>query len=244
MADDLSVQGLVGGIYDYCGNPPQDKISRSMVLNSLFDKIRHYKNELDITNEAWRLEKTRIEVQRDKFDYKITAPDFGRPFLVQTHDSNRLINVREIEIVRPQDVDQKTQVLVEGEYQLRHSAACFTFRNIGTPDPSFQVFPIPKQAAEYLIWHESVDTQNPLYSEIPNFLKNFFPLIKLDVCIDVMPFSGFPMDIIQKVIEVRTAAKMQAYDVFANYIQEAFHEQAGHMRATNSSRRGGGNSYW
>jgi hypothetical protein len=241
MADGaiLTVAGLVQGVYDYCGNPTEDKLPPSTILNALYDRIQHYKNELDITNEGWRLEPYTLYVQARKEEYTIEDGSFGRPFFVETYDPNNTsLRRREIPIIRAQDRDLYTETADVIGNNTKYNAKAFIFRNIGQPAPTVQVLPIPQRAASYRIWHESIITDELQYSDTPNFLRQFFPLLKVDVCMDVLPTCGWPAEIRDGIMQQRQNAKQQYYETFYSYIQEAYHSQTTSMRSANSSRRG------
>lgn len=240
----FTVDGLMAAIYDYCGNPTEDKLAPSMVLTALFDRIQHYKNELDITNEGWRLEPYILRVQANREEYTIEDGSFGRPFFAETYDPNNInLRRREVKVVRLQDRDMYSETVEEITGTVKYSARVFAFRNIGQPSPTVHVFPLPKQAASYRIWHESIITDELVYGQTVNFLKQFFPLLKVDTCMDVLPFCGWPNDVMMAIMQQRQAAKQQYYETFYAYIQEAFHSQVTPMRSVNSSRRGTTLSY-
>jgi len=238
----LTVEGLLQGIYDYCGNPREDLLLPSMVLTHLSDAIQHYRNELDLTDEAWHLEPLVLNVQAGREEYSLgeTIGNFGRPFFAETYESNNLLfRRREIKFIRPQDRDQFVPVADFVGASFKHNCQYMSFRNIGMPEPIVSVWPIPTQAAQYRIWHESIITDEIRYADVPMFLKQFFPLLKVHVCLEVIPFCGWPADVRDAIINTRMATKQQYYDTFYNYIQQAYHSQTTYMKAANSSRRGG-----
>lgn len=226
----------MSGIYDYCGNPAEDVLSPSLVLTALYDRIQHYKNELHLTDEGWDIDKFTLTVSANKEEYLISAADFGRPFFVETFEPGKpLFRRREIDIARVQDRDLYTQVSEQAGN--KHSAEVFLFANIGSADPIVQVLPVPQRTATYRIWHERILGEEPILTEVPNFLRQFFPLLKVAVCMDVLPMCGYDKDKFIQLRDQRSWAYKTYYDTFFEYIQQLFHEDSGDFRAANSSRR-------
>lgn len=235
-----TVEGLLSSVYDYCGNPPEDKLSPSQVLTALFDRIQHYRNELNLTDEGWSIERTIINAQSDKEEYLIEAPDFGRPFFVETFESGKpQFRRREVEMARPQDRNLFSGISNESNYSNKHSARVFIFFNIGQPNPTAEIIPVPRQSCQYRVWHESIFTGDPSMAEVPMFMRHFFNLLRVSACMDVLGFCDYEEQKFNQIWGARMRAEEQYHEVFWNYVQQMFHEDAGPFRAANSSRRRG-----
>src|ERR1051326_3457149 len=147
-----TVEGLMSAIYDYCGNPPEDKLSPSQVLNALYDRIQHYRNEMNLTDEGWYIGKDIVQVESGVEEYTLEFAGMGRPFFVVTYDSRNLRSRRhEVEIARPQDRDEYTDVDAFMGTGLKHTVKVGIVQDVGTPQPIMQILPVPRVAAEYSV---------------------------------------------------------------------------------------------
>lgn len=240
----LTMEGLFGGVYELCGNPSEDVLKPSMVLEAIYNAITLRRNEMSLTDEGWDLTTFIINAQPNLEEYEITDPGFGRPYFAETYEPNNpRFRRREVKIARVQDRNIEAYAAdILGSS--KHNARVMFFYNIGTPVPKVQIYPVPRQACAYRVWTETIITQEPRYRDVPAFLAHFFPLIKTDACITVLPWCGFPLELCKLMIEVRRAEQMQHYDVFERYVQEIFHSDAQVMKAANSSRRYGRRRVW
>lgn len=230
----------MSGVFDECGNPATDLLSPSMVLGAINNKIQHYRNEMNLTDEGWFLSHQTLTVSAGIEEYAINIADFSRPFFVETYDSSKPKNRRrEVEMCRPQDrnvLRVNTDDFGTG-VSLKHTARMFAFFNVGEPQPTVQVLPIPTQTAEYRIWYEAVVIDQPRLLDAPSFMPAFFPLIKAAACIHVLPFAGLDKELLATLLQIRMMEKQEYYTVFERYIQEIFHAQTTTISPAGASRR-------
>lgn len=240
----LTMEGLFGGVYELCGNPSEDVLQPSMVLEAIYNAITLRRNEMSLTDEGWSISPFVINAKANQEEYLIADPGFGRPYFAETYDANNpRLRRREIKIARMQDRNIEAHA-VDTLGSSKHTAQVMFFYNIGTPEPKVQISPIPRQSCAYRIWAETIITQEPRYADVPAFLAHFFPLIKTDACISVLPWCGFTVDDCRLKLEVRMMEQAKHYDIFERYIQEIYHSDTQVMKAANSSRRYGRRRVW
>lgn len=235
-----TMEGLIGGVYNYCGMPSEDALSPSIVITVIVDTIQEKRNEMDLTDEGWDLIPYILNVQPQKAEYLIEAPDFGRPFFVETFDqTNPRFRKRRVEHGRYQDGNLfSNSVDFTGQYTaVKHSAEVILFRNIGSPSPHAMVQPVPRQACQYQIWTETLVTDEPDLEDTPNFLRNFFPLIKLESAFLCVGYCGYGDSKVNQIREGLAPKLTRAQDTFEKYVLEEFHATTGNIQAANSSRR-------
>lgn len=240
----LTMEGLFGGVYELCGNPSEDVLPPSMVLEAINNAIALRRNEMSLTDENWDISPFIINVQANKEEYLITDPGFGRPYFAETYDANNpRLRRREVKIARMQDRNIEARA-VDTLGGSKHTAQVMFFYNIGMPEPKVQISPIPRQSCAYRIWAETIITQEPRYADVPAFLAHFFPLIKTDACISVLPWCKYDVAMCEIMLNVRRAEQAQHYDIFERYVQEIYHSDTQVMKASNSSRRYGRRRVW
>lgn len=67
------------------------------------DRWAYYVNQLGLSGESWRLEKTTISVNAAQSEYALNAVNFGKPVVVYLLDDTRQTIIGELEVVRFQD---------------------------------------------------------------------------------------------------------------------------------------------
>lgn len=236
-----TVEELIQSIRIKCGSPPQDVLGDPAVLDCLYDKITHYRNELNIPSEGWNVSKGLITVQPNRDSGLLTLPDMGRPFFVETFDkSDPRFTRREVRLYRIQDrnlfnVMESNSNLVANN--VKHSAQGFAFFGLGTPDANYQVYPTPAEVADYRVWYETILTDEPSIREVPAFMAHFFPLLKVDCQLDLLPMCKYAPESLSIMMSQANATKQQYYMTFRTYIHSIYHADTDDMVAANASRR-------
>lgn len=234
----LTIESLISGVYDEVGNPSTDILAPTVVLGAVNNKIQHYRNEMNLTDEGWYLSSAIIRTRPDTEIYAIDIPDFARPFFVETWDSNRpKARRREVEMARGQDRNILRVNTEDYSVNQGHTARFFNFFNLGEAQGSIQILPIPTEVVEYRVWFETVIIDQPRLLDAPRFMPAFFPLIKCASAIHVLPFNGMTNEEKAFLLSIRMAEKMEYYAVFERYVQEVFHAQAGVIMPAGASRR-------
>ena len=167
------------------GYPLGDAPSDPQLMQLLVDQLANYNAELANTVNHWSVDHYQLPVNQGQEDYLVTAPNFGRPFLVYSVDGTDPYHARrEIPIRLLQDADQ----LYSGPQQSYSSlddtltAICFYRRY---ENWMARAVPIPGGPGTYEVWYETVYEYGSPSDQIG--LSAFHHLLRVRTAISALP---------------------------------------------------------
>lgn len=173
------------------GEPDPHCPSRFQLLNIFIDHVANHRAALLNTRSHWDVESWTLNVSDGDEDIPITAPNFGRPFLVYTTDASNEFHVRrEIPFSLLQDTDQRYQgpqkTVAQG-----HSAVEISFYRRGSSSPQWyaRVTPIAGASATYEVFYEAGYTLASL-GDSPG-LSPFHQLIRVQTALSALPLCAW-----------------------------------------------------
>lgn len=215
------IKASVQATLDY---PSPDKLKEVTLHLKLHEKLEHYLNRLNLTDRNWFLGKLPFTAMPSVADYQISAPDWGRPVLCETTDTDPNHWPREIEITDLQDrdafymgplVDQGVGVGTD----TRHSARVMAFyRKDG--EVRLNIRPTPSVSADYTFWYEIRKPNAVAHSgNLLYFLDNFRNLLVADLSLTCLPYCDFPEPRYARLAGQITADFGKYLQTFEEYIQ-------------------------
>jgi hypothetical protein len=170
------------------GEPDPHHPSDPQLLNIFIDHIANHRAALLNTRSHWDVERWTLSVSDGDEDILVTAPNFGRPFLVYTTDESNQFHVRrEIPFSLLQDTDQRYQgpqkTVMQG-----HSAVEISFYRRGGQWYA-RVTPIAGGSATYEVFYEAGYTLASL-GDSPG-LSPFHQLVRVQASLSALPLCAW-----------------------------------------------------
>src|SRR5262245_60919374 len=156
------------------------------------NQVTHHVSRLQNSGAPWDVVDVSFMANAGQEDYLLSAPDFGKPFLVYTEDVSNPTRPR-VEI--PFSLIQNTDLFYSGPRQVFSSssnintAVLFTFyRKQG----NFwaRVTPVPGGSASYRIWYEVAPAPPGSLGDTPG-LTPFHHLIRIQTAIASLPYCAW-----------------------------------------------------
>lgn len=158
------------------------------LLNLMLDHVSDHVAALQNTRNHWSIGWTTINATAGAEDYIISAPDFGRPFLVYTHDdSDPFHQRREIPFSLLQDTEQRYQGPAQAQSASPWSAVEISFFREGPSNPVWKArpTPIPGASSTYKVGYEA-NYQLGSLADAPG-LSPFHHLIRAETALAALP---------------------------------------------------------
>ena len=174
------------------GEPNPHQPSDPQLLNIYIDHISNHCASLQNTKSHWSVDRWTLTTGDSQEDYLVTAPNFGRPFLVYTTDTTNPFHVRrEVPFSLLQDADQRYQGPEKTNAQA-HSAVeiCFYRRGVSSPQWTARLVPIPGQGGKtYEVFYETVYSFASL-DESPG-LALFHNVVRVQTALSALPLCAW-----------------------------------------------------
>lgn len=171
------------------GSPSPDAPSDPLLMQLLIDQTAHYTAGLANTVNHWSVDRWQLSVDAGSEDCLVTAPNFGRPFLLYTTDDTDTYHVRrEVPIVLMQDADLRYAGPQQAGSVAGHSATQVIFyRRNETWYARF--VPIPGGPAAYEVWYETVYEYGSPGDNVG--LNAFHHLLRVQTAISALPHCAW-----------------------------------------------------
>lgn len=175
------------GIRRRLGQPLASSPNDQVILQVLIDSLLHQHSQLAATNNHWNVNHFRLQAAQNVEDYLITAPNFGRPFLIYTVDDTDPYHVRyEVPVSLLQDADRRYDGPVTAYSSYKHSAAEICFYRTDNVWYA-RLVPVPNNSGDYEIWYDQT-YEYAAPSETPG-LEVFHHLVRVQSALSLIPHT-------------------------------------------------------
>lgn len=184
----------IGGIRRHLGYPSERVVSDGLIIETSVEKLQYYVNELNLTAQPWRTKKWTLNLQPNKDEYFIGADDWGKPFMVETVETD-------VPPVPWSEIPMRSLTDLS-DYNYYHSSAsaggvnpltaiAFYFDENG---PRCKVVPMPQESVACLIRYEPEGFDlSGIDNEFP-FLSTFANLFDVDSAMSLIGKCGYDPD--------------------------------------------------
>ena len=190
----------IEGIRRHLGYPSERAVSDGLIIEYSVEKLHYYVNELNLTAQPWRTQKWTLNLTPNKDEYFVTADNWGKPFLVETVETDvPPIPWSEIPMRALTDLS---------DYNYYHSSASASGWNplsaiafyYDENGPRCKVTPMPQESIRCLVRYEpegfdlsSADNEFP-------FLVNFSNLFDVDTAMSLIGRCGYDDDKMKRIL--------------------------------------------